>query len=139
MVPFSPSTSRLSGAVVLLIDEDSDFREALAANLREDGCVVHCFDRVTELPDLESMPALDLLVTDAGGGVAGGVRFAEWWHRTRPHVPVLVVTTDTARAWDSWADHRGGVEVRRKPIDYDRIRGAAQALCSHWGQPASKD
>lgn len=134
MVQRSSSISPLPGAAVLLVDEDSDFREALAANLREDGCDVFSYDGWADLPDLASLPPVDLLVTDAAGWVGGGLRFAEAWHWTRPEVPVLVVTADTARAWDTWADHRGGVEVRRKPIDYDRIRGAVQALCSKWGR-----
>lgn len=117
-------------AAILIVDEDPDFREALAANLREDGCLVYAFDRLSTLPALEDLPAIDLLVTDAADPRIGGLPFAEAWHRARPHVPVLVVTSDLARAWDYWADCRGGVEVRRKPIDYRRIRSALHALCS---------
>jgi DNA-binding NtrC family response regulator len=130
--------SRPAATAVLLVDEDSDFREALAANLLEDGCVVYSFDHLSDLPDLDTLPSVDLFVTDAAGGRFGGMDFAEAWHRARPHVPVLVVTSDTGNSWDAWADHRGGVEVRRKPIDYERIRSALRALCPRWCAEAAR-
>jgi DNA-binding NtrC family response regulator len=101
----------------------------LAENLREDGWIVHAYDRLPGGSELARLPAVDVLVTDPSDPCHGGLGFAESWHRIYPHVPVLVVTTDLARAWDVWANCRGGVEVRRKPIDYGRIRAALQALC----------
>jgi two-component system nitrogen regulation response regulator GlnG len=133
MERYSGSTSRWKDpegpAAILLVDEDRDFRDALADNLREDGCVVYAYDRVSGLPPVSELPPIDLLVTDTIEPRDGGIAFAEAWHRARPHVPVLVVTTDPALAWDTWADCRGGVEIRRKPIDYGRIRSTLHALC----------
>jgi len=120
----------LAPVAILVVDEDRDFRDALADNLREDGFVVYAYERVSGLPPVSELPPVDLLVTDAIEPRDGGIAFAEAWHRARPHVPVLVVTTDPARAWDAWADRRGGVEIRRKPIDYGRIRSTLHALCS---------
>jgi DNA-binding NtrC family response regulator len=118
---------------VLVIDEDSDFREALCANLREDGYLAYAYERVESPFALGSLPPVDLVVTDAGGP-GGNVRaFAEAWHRVHPDVPVLVVTSDPAAAWDAWADRLGGVEVRRKPIDYEQIRSTLRALSARLG------
>ena len=46
---------------------------------------------------------------------------------------ILVVTSDVAATWDAWADGLGGVEVRRKPIDYEQIRSTLRALSARLG------
>lgn len=117
----------------MVVDGDSDFRDALSENLREDGYVVYAYDSIASLPPLANLPCVDLLVTDASAPCEGGIAFAEAWHRAHPEVPVLVVTSDPARAWDVWADRRGGVEVRRKPIDYAHVRSALSALSARLG------
>jgi DNA-binding NtrC family response regulator len=117
----------------LVVDEDSDFRDGLSENLREDGYVVYAYSSIAALPPLDHLPPVDLLVTDTSAPHEGGMAFAEAWHRAHPHVPVLVVTSDPAQAWDVWAERRGGVEVRRKPIDYGRIRSALSALSARLG------
>ena len=113
-----------------MIDDDADFRDALADNLREDGYRVYCYDDVAALPPAALLPEIDLVVTDASRSPSGSMAFAEAWHRAHPGAPVLVLTSDAARGWDSWADRLGGVEVRRKPIDYERIRSTLAALSS---------
>ena len=118
---------------VLVIDADSDFRDALCANLREDGYLAYAYERISSLPPLSELPAVDLMVTDGNEGSDGGRAFAEAWHRAHPDIPVLVVTSDVANAWDAWADRLGGVEVRRKPIDYERIRSTLRALSARLG------
>ena len=111
-----------------MIDDDSDFREALADNLREDGYRVYCYDRAASLPPATLLPDVDLLITDASCYSSRSAAFAEAWHRAHPAASVLLLTSDAARAWDAWAERLGGVEVRRKPIDYDRIRSTLAAL-----------
>jgi two-component system OmpR family response regulator len=111
-----------------VIDDDADFRDALGENLREDGYLVYCYECVAGLPPLAMLPHVDLVVIDTARPSAADMAFAEAWHRAVPDVPVLVLTSDPGSAWDAWADRLGGVEVRRKPIDYERIRSTLTAL-----------
>lgn len=118
---------------MLVIDEDSDFREALCANLREDGYLTYAIDHAVSPLALGALPLVDLVVTDAGGPRGNARAFVEAWHRVHPDVPILVVTSDVAATWDAWADGLGGVEVRRKPIDYEQIRSTLRALSARLG------
>jgi two-component system response regulator GlrR len=117
----------------LVVEDDPDFRDALADNLREDGYRVYCYDGPESVPPAGTLPDIDLVVADATPSANSGMAFAEAWHRAHPEVPVLVLTSDPARGWDAWADRLGGVEVRRKPIDYERIRSTLSALCARLG------
>jgi len=69
MAPFSASSClrkarRTSDPTVLLLDEDDDFRNGLAEHLRDDGYVVRECAVPNDLPPLDALRDIRLVITD---------------------------------------------------------------------------
>ena len=107
--------------MVLLLDEDADFRLALAANLLDDGHGVCHFGRPAELPPLRSFEALSLLILDHQFEGESGVAFADRFHAHHPTVPVVMLTAYESEHLRTEAARRPFLTLRRKPIDYEEL------------------
>lgn len=107
--------------MVLLLDDDEDFRRALAANLSDDGIPVRHFGRPSDVPPLDSFDRLAMLILDYQLAGEDGLAFADRFHGSHPGVPVVMVTA-------YWSDHleaevarRGFMRLCRKPVDYEDL------------------
>ena len=107
--------------MVLLLDEDADFRLALAANLADDGHGVCHFGRPAEVPPLASLEALTLLILDHQFEGETGLAFADRFHASHPGVPVVMLTAYESERLRSEAARRPFLTLRRKPIDYEEL------------------
>lgn len=106
---------------VLLLDDDRDFRAALAANLEDDGYAVDQFARPADVPALPGLGRPVILIVDLQMSGEDGLSFADRFHAVYPDVPVLMVTAYWSRLVDTEVAARGFITLRRKPIDYDEL------------------
>ncbi len=107
--------------MVLLLDDDDDFRLALAANLTDDGYAVRGFGRPAELPSLGSFEALTLLILDQQLEGESGLAFADRFHVVHPRVPVVMLTAYESDHLRAAVARRDFMTLRRKPVDYEEI------------------
>jgi DNA-binding NtrC family response regulator len=107
--------------MVLLLDDDRDFRSALAANLADDGIAVREYAHPHEVPPLGSFERLSMLIIDYQLRGEDGLTFADRFHAVHPEVPVVMVTAYWTAHLEAEAARRGYLTLRRKPIDYDEI------------------
>ncbi|HSP97502.1 MAG TPA: response regulator [Candidatus Dormibacteraeota bacterium] len=107
--------------MVLLLDDDKDFRRALADNLTDDGITVHQFDRPSQVPPLDSLEQLTMLILDYQMEGENGLDFADRFHRSHPDVPVVMVTAYWSEHLDAEVERRGYLMLRRKPVDYEEL------------------
>jgi len=107
--------------MVLLLDDDEDFRSALAANLREDGYLVEHFARPADMPPLTSFRGLTALILDYEMDGEDGLSFADRFHAAHPGVPVVMLTAYWSNFLDTEVAARDFIVLRRKPVDYDEL------------------
>jgi signal transduction histidine kinase len=89
----SVASSRLKGATILLVDDDSAVREITAVMLRELGYVVMEVGSGGAALDLLNREAsIDLLVLDFAMPGMNGMDVARQVHATFPTVPILFIT-----------------------------------------------
>ena len=107
--------------MVLLLDNDDDFRAALAANLSDDGHAVwHCAT-AAELPPLQSFEALTMLIVDQQLSGESGLAFADRFHVAHPGVPVVMITAYESEHLVAEVARRDFITLRHKPIDYEEV------------------
>ncbi len=117
--------TRAAGLRVLLVEDDEDNRELMAALMEVVGHSVTSAATGREALDRIALGGLDVVVTDVGLPGMGGLEIARASKRAAPTVPVLLVTgyadrddiANAARARDVDA-------VLVKPIDPDELTGA---------------
>lgn len=106
--------------VVLIVDDDATFRNGVAANLADDGHVVHECAQPAEVTPAQ-LAAATVVVTDFHMADTDGVAFADDVHRARPDLTVLLVTAYWTVEVEAAAATREHVCLSRKPIDYDDL------------------
>lgn len=107
--------------MVVLLDDDNDFRLALAANLNDDGYRVRDFARAADVPPLPLPEAITVLIVDFEMGGENGLSFADRFHASHPDVPVVMLTAYWSDFLDRAISARDFITLRRKPIDYDDL------------------
>lgn len=117
---------------VLLAERDREYREHLAANLREDGyeVLVACSRRQALVLLCERMP--DLLLVDVTGdtlavvdAVRGGESVAG---RINPGVPIIVLSGSADELHRARCLQRGADDVVAKPCFYPELRERVAAV-----------
>ena len=106
---------------ILLLDDDNDFRTALAENLRDDGHRVVEFDTPPEDADSSDLDDVGVLVADYHLPRQSGLAFADAFHAAHPRVPVIVITADPSALIDAAVDRRPFARLQRKPIDLHEL------------------
>jgi DNA-binding NtrC family response regulator len=107
--------------MVILVDDDDDFRTALAANLADDGYRVSEFARPRDVPPLGTLERIGMLIVDYQMEGEDGLAFTDRFHRAHPDVPVVMVTAYASDHLDAEVASRRYLSLRRKPIDYDEL------------------
>ncbi|MBT6986315.1 MAG: response regulator, partial [Rhodospirillaceae bacterium] len=118
----SKSASAASGTI-LLVEDDTDVRELLAAQLRRQGYrVIEAEDGAAALAVLESEPRIDLLFTDVvmPGGLSG-LELARQVLLVRPNLKVLYTTGYSEDIVVEMGQMLDGTVVLRKPYDNAKL------------------
>lgn len=113
--------------MLLLVDDDQNFREALGVLLRGDGYHVEEFPDPGHVPPLESLPTIQALVVDHEMPGESGLAFADRFHRALPAVPIVMVTSYPVEELKHLLAARPHITLRHKPIDYDELAGLLPA------------
>ena len=116
--------------MVLLIDNDDDFRIGLAENLRDDGYAVDDYSGPAQLPPLEQLTGVDVVVTDYQMPGEDGLAFAERLHRVHPQLPVVIVTAYSTAHLEGAVRARSFLRLQQKPVDYRQLSGLLSELAS---------
>jgi DNA-binding NtrC family response regulator len=111
---------------ILLIDDDSDFRTGLAANLRDDGHEVREFASPAELPALETLGDIDAVISDYQMGGRDGLGLADQFHHLHPATPFIMVTAYWSQYLATEAGRRKFIVLQRKPVDYEDLLSLVQ-------------
>jgi DNA-binding NtrC family response regulator len=107
--------------MVLLLDDDDDFRLALAAHLIDDGYEVAHFPTPAHLPRLASLQGLTMLILDYQMQGEDGLSFADRFHVVHPDVPIVMVSAYRSEFLKAATAARGFIALRAKPIDYEEL------------------
>jgi DNA-binding NtrC family response regulator len=106
---------------VVVVDDDESFRSGVAANLEDDGHVVHQYEDPRDVPPI-SIAAADLVVSDYQMADVDGITFADALHASRPDVNVILTTAYwTVEMEAEVAARRSFLRLCRKPVDYDDL------------------
>jgi DNA-binding NtrC family response regulator len=118
----SPATDRpVQQPVILLIDSDADFRNALAENLRDDGHTVEEYGRPQEAAPLAEFCAVRALVIGHQSSPHQGLAFADEFHSRYPKVPIVLLSAYWSQNMQTQAAKRTFVNLRTKPVDYEDL------------------
>ncbi len=121
----SPGVRPCDRIAVLVVDDEDSFRIGLAGMLREDGHAVTDYRSPLELPPLEALSDVALLVTDYDMPGRNGLSLADAFHAAHPAAPVVMVT---AYAVDPQAERRAFLHVVSKPLEYDALHALIHRL-----------
>lgn len=116
-----PSTAQSRPTKILLVEDDEDFRNGLAANLREDGYDVREFAKPAQLPPMESLSDVQFVITDYDLPAEDGLRLVDRFHAANPEVPVAIVTAYATPNLEAQVARRQFASLLRKPLDYDTL------------------
>lgn len=106
---------------ILLVDDDFTFRGALAEMLRDDGHPVQAYGAPREVPDLDRLGPVQLVITDYDMPGKSGLAFADEFHAAQPEAPILLVTAYSTQAIQTQLGTRPFVSLFIKPVDYEAL------------------
>lgn len=124
----SPATGEPCERVaLLLIDDDADFRDGLAENLRDDGHPVREYQRTGEVP-AEVLDEVALAIVDYQLADADGLGFADHIHTRNPPLPIVLITSYWSEFLRARTRSRNYLRLLRKPLDYERLHKLVHEL-----------
>jgi len=104
---------------VLLVDDDPGVRFALTEVLRDRGYVVVSVGSGAQA--LASLTGVDVVVTDLSMPGMDGLELTSRICRTRPELPVILLTAHGSEAVGRLATANGACGCLSKPFDIDEI------------------
>ena len=113
--------------MILLLDDDNDFRTALAENLRYAGHRVVELDTPADGADPARFDDVGLVVADYHLPNQSGLMFVDAFHAAHPRVPVILVTGDPSSYIDDAIGRRPFVRLQRKPMAYQELEAAIES------------
>lgn len=111
---------------ILLVDREPAFRAALTGMLREDGHGVFECPDATDLPPLDLVGLIDVLVSAHDMPAQNGVWLADRFHAARPAVPVILLATYRPFALEG--PERPFLRLIEKPVPYEALHGVIHEL-----------
>jgi len=113
---------------VLILEDDPQLGDALAAGLRQLGVVIDWFRRGDEADAALASVAYDAVVLDLGLPGRDGMDWLATWRRRRERVPVLILTArDQVRQRIEGLD-TGADDYVVKPVGIDELAARLRAL-----------
>jgi PAS domain S-box-containing protein len=118
----------ISGATVLVVEDEQDVRALVVDALHEMGCVVlQAENGGAAMQVLHSGERVDLLVTDVGLPGQNGRQLAEAARADRPALPVILMTGYAGTALDR-LPLAHDMELIRKPFGLDTFTDTVSAM-----------
>ena len=115
--------------IVLVVEDEALVRILVVQTLEEAGYrVVETCDAPEALARLDSLPRLDLLVTDVGLPGMNGRQLAELVRQARPGTPVLFMTGYAHNAAVGGEDLEPGMSLIDKPFAIDALAARVDAI-----------
>ena len=115
-------------AEVLLVDDDPNFRAGLTDFLHEDGFAVRVYGSPREIPALETLDKIDIVITDYEMPEENGLAFADRFHAVHPNIPIVLLTGYGASRLESSLRARSFVYLCTKPFMVDELHSLLQRL-----------
>jgi FixJ family two-component response regulator len=115
------------GVMVLLVDDDERFREALAELMRHHGYLVLTFADPAYVPPLRALTGVTGLLVDYQMPKEDGLAFADRFHAAYPNLPVVLITGFAGDGFEEQVAARPYLTLHRKPIDYRQLTAALRS------------
>jgi DNA-binding response OmpR family regulator len=110
---------------ILLIDDDRDCLTALSNRLRfafrEQSLAVDMADSAATGLIASLATHYDALIVDVLMPGTNGFKFVEQLQRTRPDVPIIMISEWDVKSSEEWADRLGLVACLPKPIEFSML------------------
>ncbi len=118
---------------VWVVDDDQSVRWVLEKALRQAGMESRSFDRAEHLLDAIETGSPDVLITDVRMPGMSGITLLERLHRSRPGLPIIVITAHSDLD-NAVAAYKGGAfEYLPKPFDIDEAIELVSKAARHNG------
>jgi two-component system, OmpR family, response regulator ChvI len=132
MTAAASSVSQTDVIRVLLVEDDEDYREALAGELSDHGFSVHGFpDGASLLQSLDAAVDADVVVLDWSLPKTSGIDLLLQLRRHGVNLPIVFLTGRSSRKYESLAFERGAIDFIDKARGVDvlvrRLRRAVEA------------
>src|SRR5262245_26434449 len=129
-IGISASESRLpaSGKKVLVVDDDPETVQGLAAILKEDGYQVDVVGSAEEALERFSVTTYHLLLTDLLLPGKSGVELTKTVHDAAPATAIVLITGHATVKTAVSALKRGANDYLRKPVSPKKLKERVQAL-----------
>jgi DNA-binding NtrC family response regulator len=114
--------------VILLVDDDPNFRAALNDLLCEEGFAVRVYGSPGEIPPLETLDKIALVITDYEMPEENGLAFADRFHAVHPAVPVVLLTGYGAATLEAALRARRFVHLCGKPFVVEEFQSLLDAV-----------
>jgi two-component system, OmpR family, response regulator ChvI len=133
MTAAASSVSQTDVIRVLFVDDDEDYREALAGDLSDHGFSVHGFaDGAALLQSLETAVDADVVVLDWSLPKTSGIDLLLQLRRHGVNLPIVFLTGRASTKYESLAFERGATDFMDKARGVDvlvrRLRRAVEAV-----------
>jgi len=113
---------------ILLVDDESDLRDAYAELLKDLGYRVRSEpDGFSALAFVKQGTRIDLVITDYIMPNMNGLKFIKLLRALRPSVPVIMLTAFTTMENYSRARQLGAFEYVEKPVRMEELRRVVEA------------
>jgi DNA-binding NtrC family response regulator len=112
---------------VVVVDDDASFRSGVAANLEDDGHVVHQYEDPRDVP-ASSLDAAHVVISDYQMAEVDGITFADRVRARRGDVNVVLATAYWTAEMEAEVASRPFLRLCRKPVDYDELHAIAHEL-----------
>lgn len=117
-----------SHLTVLIVDDDEDFRRALADSLRDDGHTVDDFASPTAMPPASAFGRYSLMITDYRMTPEDGLELIERFQAAEPGKPAILVTSFADGAVERALATRPHTWLLEKPFDYEELRALIERV-----------
>ncbi len=112
----------------MLVDDDPNFRADLTDLLCEDGFAVRVYGSPVEVPPLETLDKIALMITDYEMPEENGLAFADRFHAAHPNVPVVLLTGYCATVLEGSLRARRFVHLCSKPFGFEEFHSLLHRL-----------
>lgn len=116
---------------VLIVDDERDFCELLAADLKDRGWTASFLTQADEVLEAQLDPDLDIVLTDLRMPGADGLALCRKIVETRPDVPVVVMTAFGSFESAVAAIRAGAYDFVTKPIEADALQLTLERALQH--------